>query len=1189
MLGTLRRNMVKVLLIGGLLLNCPALTHAQSQQMPVSQALKKITQVFGTRFVYEKSDLRGKTTAYDLSHLQHKKVEEVLKNVLYPEDLVFLYVQENYYTIVPRDRVAEARRNKAQNENSANVARTAIKASVISPAVSGVISGAVFEENVEKALVGVTVRVVGRNRGCTTNAQGKFSLKLSPGTYTLEFSSVGYKTKQVPSVEVTPNEVTNLSVPLKMTMPKLTEAVVIGYGTQTRKDLTGSVGTYKPTDEVGGLPLSIDHAMIGKIAGVHITPSSGVPGSASAITIRGISTLNMNGNSPLIVVDGVPVYGINNDLNTTDFGAGNVMGFTFGGTQTVNDFDVDGSIRNSFEKNPLATINPDDIASIEVLKDAYAMAIYGSRGAAGVILITTKKGKPGEMRTNVDLSTTVGSAFDLPDLMTGDQYADFYTTYFHALDTLNQGNWGYPKDYVFPKGINTNWLDEVTRSAVSKNVNVSISGGTENNRYYVSGGLTDRESYIINQDYKRYHGRVHFDQDIGKLLKIGTDINLTYANNEALNAQTVYRNALIKSPNQKVQNPDGSFIWGKGINPIGPTSDVNPVAKALLGENYLTETRVLGNVFAELSFTPWLKLKTKFGVDWISSKGYSRQVSKPHTLGGVGNETSSQLRKWVINNTLTFDKVIGSRHYINAMIGQSFETSDENVSTIWGRDFLNDNIKSISAASEHGIQSALEKQWALLSYFGRINYQFEHKYLLGVTYRIDGSSKFAANHRYVGFPSFSAGWRINKEGFLSDVKAIDQLKVRGSLGFSGSDGGAGYYGNQGQYKLDVYGATYGNLQVISTSQPANPNLEWEKTRTFDVGLDLSLWNSRLMATVDYYNKQISNAILPSALPAFMGFLTQPQNLADVSNRGWEFSINTQNVQNKTFTWSSRFNISHNKNIIKKLFQIDPNDLARNIEINGGRFWRVGKSATEFYLYQWGGVNSKTGNPIWVGADGQHYDTPFPIQKTSDGKYIDANIYLQNRVALGDAMPDFYGGLDNTFKWRNFVLDVFFSFSYGNKMFNGSKAALYNYTSSSFSGASINNLSSDLLQYWTRPGQKTAIPALINKSNYANASFSSSFDYTLGQDISRFLEDASYLKLRNVTLAYNFSNDFLRHKLPFIRSLRVYAQGNNLWLLTEYSGIDPEVSAYGSSALNAGYDELTMPSPRRFTFGIKVGL
>jgi len=1135
------------------------------KDLPLSRVFKLISKQTGYEFLYDAQLLRS-THPVDLD-LRDQTLTDALNISLKNQGLTY---HIKYNTVIIGEGAVQAPTLPSTVDSLPGPIET---------------RGRIMNEKGEP-LAGATIIVKGTDKAVMTDNDGRFVIPLKARKAVLIVSFIGYASKEI----IISGEHEIPATLLQRSVKTGEEAVVIGYGTIARKNLTGSVASYKPGNEPGALPLSIDNAMVGKLAGVYVAPSSGVPGSANAITIRGISTLNTVGNSPLIVVDGVPIYGIDKNLNTTNFGAGNVQQFAFGGSLTQSDYDASGQLRNTFEKNPLATINPDDIESIDVLKDAYATAIYGSRGAAGVILITTKKGLQGKARIDADVATTFNRPFKLPALMNGDQYAGFYTAYFHAMDSVSAiGNpYYFPRNYIFPKGINTDWLKAIIRTGIGVNANIAVSGGNDRGTYYISGGYTDQQSYIINQDYKRYQGRVRFDQHMSQQFTIGTDINLTYAYNNALNAQTIYRDAILKSPNQSVYNPDGTYNWGKGTNPIGPSSDLNPVGTARADKNYTTDTRVLGNVYAEFKPVSWLALKSEFGVDWINTTAYSRQISKPQTVGGVGNQTTEPLRKMVTNNTITINKTLGGKSNINSVIGQSFETSDESTNTIWGRGFLNNNILSINAATQKGIQTSLEQQWALVSFFGRLDYQYDQKYLAGVTYRLDGSSKFAANHRYVGFPSFSAGWVVNRESFMKHFTMIDELKLRGSLGFTGSDGGAGYYGNQGQYVLNVYGATYGNLPVLNVSQPVNPNLLWEKTKTYNLGLDLSLWQSRLGVVFDYYNKTINNAILPSALPGFMGFTSQVQNLADLSNRGLELTLNTQNIVTKDLRWTTNFTISRNRDIILRLHKIDQADLALQIEQNGGRYWLQGHSATEFFLYRWGGVDPKTGNPVWVGADGKPSQAPFPIAKDAQGNYLSTEQYLSNRVPMGDAMPKFYGGFGNDLTWKGLELNIFFSYSYGNKMYNGSKATLYNYTQASYSNASINNLSPDLLGYWKTPGQQTSIPAIINASNYANPAYGTSFDYTLGRDISRFLEDASYIKLRSLTLAYNLPASAMR-SMKFIHNARVYVQGDNLLIITKYSGIDPEVSAYGSSALNAGFDELTMPAARSFTVGIKLGM
>ncbi|MBC9929187.1 SusC/RagA family TonB-linked outer membrane protein [Chitinophaga qingshengii] len=1088
-------------------------------------------------------------------------------------------IEKQQFTNEPLDKVLTTLLKKTgfvyQAKNGVYlIVKQATMQAALTPS-TGKIRGRITDATTNTPVPGVTVRVAGHKYYAVSNPEGEYELVLPPGDYSLQYSFIGYQEEVKPAVKVVPATVAAVPVKLIVKASRLTETVVIGYGVQERRSLLGSVSSLKVSELPGQQPLSVDEAMVGKLPGVFIAPSSGVPGAASNITIRGISTLNANGNTPLIVVDGVPIYGIDPNVNTVDYNKGSSQGVAFGGNQVANDYRQP----TTFEKNPLATLNPDDIESIEVLKDAYSTAIYGSRGSGGVILITTKKGKRGNARVDVQLGASTSAPRKLPSLLTGDQYADFYNRVFKVKDSISAiGNPFYrPLNYTFPKGVNTNWLDNVVRNATGSDANIALSGGTEKSNYFVSLGYDKQQSYIVNNDFTRYQGRVNFDNQMTKSLKVGVSMSLNQANNNSLNAQEVYRGAIQKAPNIGIYDSTGGYNWRFGNNPTGPEDVFNPVAKATTGKNYSIDNRVLGNAFADLKLRSWLSLHSDFGVDWINSRAYSRSIDRPKMPGGNATETQQQLRKWVTNNRLDINKAFDGGHAISAMLGQSYETSVEDATTISGDGFLNNEMLSISTAKNKKVGSSLTQQWAQVSFLGRINYEYMHRYLVGVTYRMDGSSRFSANHRYVGFPSFALGWIPSEESFLKGSKLIEQLKIRGSVGFTGSDGGNGYYGNQGQYVIDVYGASYGSVSAINVKQPANPNLQWERTTTWNAGMDISLLKGRITATLDYYRRQTSNAILNSMLPYFMGFSLQKQNLADLSNNGVEFSFTSQNIVRRDFSWTTNFNISGNRNKIIRLHKISEDQLAYQNEIDGGRFWRVGHSATAFYLYDWAGVNPDNGQPLWRDNAGKTSETP--IQQQYPGTPF------VHRAYMGDAMPTVFGGMGNTIAYKDLELNCFFSFSAGNKMFNGAKAAQFSYLGSSSAGANVYNLSPELLNYWQYPGQQTDIPALINKSNMASAGFGTSYDYTLSRQSSRFLEDASFIKLRSLTLAYNFTR-MLKH-LQTVKSLRVFVEGNNLLILTNYSGLDPEVSAYGSSALNMGYDELTMPSPRTWRVGIKA--
>lgn len=1037
-------------------------------------------------------------------------------------------------------------------------------------------SGVIKEED-GSPIIGASIRIKGTNIVTTSDQKGAFSLQTTSTNFILVISSIGFEEREVAVIQAQMPKF----IQLKPSNKALNDIVVIGYGKVDRRKLTGSVGTFKP-DLVGATPVSMDKLLQGRIAGVLIQPSSGAPGAASSITIRGVTTLSDAGNTPLIVIDGVPMYGQDRINNSTNFStSGSAASFTQ--PITANSY----SPRNQFERNPLANINPDDIESMEVLKDAYATSIYGSRGAAGVILITTKKGMLGKARVSVNFSTMAQNAFKLPSLMTGDEYAQFYSDYFDTLNTRRPTAGWPPANRAFKKGYNSNWLDLINRTGIGYNLSTSISGGTDKTRYFISGGYDKESSYIVNNDFERFQGRINVESNLTSNFKIGVSAAISATLNNALNAQRAYYDAVIKAPNIPVFDSLGSYAWRAGFSPTNiingtaPLRDLNPVGTINTGKNYVNDLRSISNVFAELKLSSWLTYRFDFGVDWYNTKAYSREIDKQGTLRGSATESNINNFKTVINNLLNFNKRFGD-HTISGVVGQSFEKSKESATTITGTNFMDDRVLSIISASNRSITNALTQEWTLVSFLGRIDYGYKDKYLVGITNRIDGSSRFSINNRYVSFPSVSAGWVLSKENFMKNAQWVNELKLRGSWGLTGTDGGAGYYGSLGQYSFSTTGTSYAGTTIISAIRPANSDLKWQQTTNIDLGIDAGLFQNRVRINAEYYQRTTKNLLVSGGLPGFVGFSTQQQNIGEMVNKGVELTITTRNIEKKDFSWTSSFNIARNENIITKLNFANKLDASQTSERTGGRFWLEGSSATAFNLMYWGGVDAATGNPRWIGAGDTVSLVPFEILYTGTSR--DFNSQRRN---MGDAMPTFFGGFDNRFRYKNFEFSFFMTFAVGNKIFNGAKASMYAYSS-----VDAPNLSKDILNYWKKPGDITDIPALINSSNTAftpGGSTTQFQDFTLGRNSSRFLEDGSFIRLRNLTVAYNFGEKLLKRARIGEGSIKVFAEANNLFIITKYSGIDPEISAYGSSVLQSGYDEITMPNPRTFRVGFKIGL
>ncbi|MCK0131400.1 TonB-dependent receptor [Flavobacteriaceae bacterium F08102] len=1004
------------------------------------------------------------------------------------------------------------------------------------------LKGTVYAEEDKQPIFGATVLVKGTKNGVSTDLNGNFSISVNLKDV-LVITSIGFETFEK---QITDDR--KLEIYLKNSIETLGEVTIIGYGTQEKRDLTGSISSIKGAD-IDKTVLSFDNALTGKLSGVQVLSSSGVPGSATAITIRGISSLNANSNNPLIVIDGIPVYGSDRNNNTTGFGRTSVPAVGFGGTYVSTRLDN----KEEFERNPLAMLNPNDIESIEILKDAYATAIYGSRGAAGVILITTKSGKSGKARINLNYATTISQIIAKPEVLSASEYSDFYNTYTNS--------------NKYPLEAETNWLDETLRSGITNSVNFSMSAGNDKMNYFFSSSYLNQESYIVEQDYEKFNTRINLDYKFSDKFKFGTNFSINFSDNNALNAQSIYRNSVLKAPNIKAKTDLNTYYFGYSPNAGGLID--NPLAQAYEDINYIKDARTIANIFLEYKPFSWLTLKSEGGIDNFTSEAYSRIISRPDIQGGNATQVTTQNRKFVVNNTATMVKTFDNLHAVNAVIGQSFETSREMNTAIWGREFSSDEVLSISRAGERGVQNNLIGEWALFSAFGRLNYQFNHKYLAGVTYRIDGSSRFNKNNRYIGFPSFSVGWRISEESFLKDIKAIDEIKFRASTGYTGIDGSSGYYGNQGQYTLQGNGLQYAGTQILQAKQPNNPNLKWERTRTLDLGLDVSLWNERLDLKVDYYHKKITNLLYSSAVPWFLGYDSQQQNIGDMENKGIEVELSGDIIRTQNITWNANFNISRNTNKILKLNFDGSHAGGASL---GYKYFAEGESAGQFYMYDWAGVNPLTGNPLWNYPDGTQSEVP-PASLFANS--------IEYRRPMGDAAPDFYGGLTNSIRYKNFKLDFFFSFSSGGQLYNGTKALLMTYATSE-----SHNLSRDILDYWKIIGHKTDVPRLDNASIITRGGFGGTTDYISGRDSNRFLEDGSYIRLKNINLSYDLPQKWLQKN--FINSLSIYVQANNVLTFTKYSGLDPEVSAFGSSALLSGYDELTMPQSKSYSVGLNIG-
>lgn len=1006
------------------------------------------------------------------------------------------------------------------------------------------ITGTVTDE-LGEPVISALVNVEGSTKAVYTDLDGHYSIQAKEGE-TLVFSFIGFikESRKVAEASV-------INVVMKENEDtRLDDVVVVGYSTVERRDLTGSVSSVTLPEQKPFL--SIDQMLAGQAPGVFVSTSSGALGSANLMTIRGISSI-IGDNNPLYVIDGVPIYGTDRESNLSSTTGGSISGVSMsggqiGGGSLINNQDVN----NAFEKNPLASINPDDIESIEILKDAFSTAIYGSRGSAGVILITTKKGSREKTQVNVNYSLSVERPLNKLDLLNGDEYAAIYSAYYPGAS--------------YPTGYNTDWVDAVTRTAVSHAVSGSISGGTEKTNYFVSMSYNNNESYIINNALERFSARANLDTKLNDHWNMGVNMSISKVNNNAVSASSIYAAAIRKAPNLPIYDESGEYYYGYSPNAKGDNESYNPVAMAYINDESIKDIRVIGNAYLEYKPFSWLTLRSEIGTDISNSISLIRKGDIPVELDGIvdnqASETTNMNYKVVMNNTLNVAKNFGQDHFIQGVVGQSYEYSNERVTAVRGSNFFSPELVGVGAAQTKSVSQALRQKWALFSVFARLNYQYKHRYMAGVTYRVDGSSRYNKDNRYLGTPSVSVGWRISEENFIKDnFSWIDDMKLRASVGWSSRDGNNNYYGAQATYTLSD--RTYGGYNYLVMSQPGNEDLRWEKTITYDVGLDLSVLKNRIDITLDYFYKRTTDMLFAADLPGYTGYETQDQNIADMMNQGIELKIISTNIRTRDFVWQSILNLSHSTNKMLKL-NVKGSQLSQLNSEN--KYYAVGYAVPQWYLHEWAGVDPATGNPLWRYADGSLSTTP----PAADGETSNAN-----KKVCGTSIPTFYGGFTNNFTWKNWELDAMFTFSCGSKMINATRANLMTYTTEK-----AYNLSKEMLRMWQIEGQKTDIPKLNH------ASIIGSTDYSLGITTTRFLEDNSYLRLKTLQLTYNVPQEFLR-KVKIFSQFKIYALMTNVFTLTNYSGLDPEASAFGSSAINSGYDYLTMPQTRSYQFGIRA--
>lgn len=990
-------------------------------------------------------------------------------------------------------------------------------------------------------LLGVNVILKGTDVGTMTDFDGNFEISVPDSNAVLVFSYMGFNTK-----EIIVGSETNLEIELEPNLSALSEVVVIGYGSQRKSDLTGSVSSVS-AEELQQVPAtSFEQALQGRAAGVQVTQASGVPGGETNIRIRGTSSVNAS-SEPLYVIDGMLVNSNGNE--TSVGGRGPRVG-------------------------PLATINPNDIESIEILKDASATAIYGSRGANGVVLITTKKGKEGKGTISFNAYYGVQEVSKKLDLLNAEQYAEL----------VNDAamNAGQNPVYVNPSslGEGTDWQEELFRLAPIADYQLSFSGGDEKTSYNLSGGYFTQDGIVIGSDFERYSFRANLERDITDKLSVGN--NLSYARINSNGVLTgagqlnpgVISNALQFNPILPVYNPN---------DPGGYTFDhdrkegiANPVAEAKEYESVTTTSRLLGNIFADYEIISGLKFRTSFGIDALTTKSNTfgpNFLKQAENSKGEASVSSLNALTWLNENTLTYNKSFNDRDNLTALLGFTLqEFQNESLSAVaFGFPDGRTGYHNLAAAENPQNPVNNELGWSLVSYLGRVNYSLADKYLFTVSGRVDGSSKFAEGNKYGFFPSGAFAWKVINEPFMADSEFFYNLKLRLSYGVLGNQS-IGPYNSLSliaPFGEGVFNAGSGEPTIFYGQEPTsypNRDLKWETTRQANLGLDISVLEGRLSLTADFYDKKTSDLLLGTPIPFTTGFQTTLLNIGNVKNRGFGLELRGDILRGE-FGWNASGNLSVNRNEIT--------NLSRDEDINllvGGSILREGMPIGTFEGYIFDGIfqtDEEAANSAALrGQTAQAGDRRYRDLSGPDGT-PDGFIDEFDRTVIGTAEPDFTWGFSNEFTFRNFSLNMFFQGSQGNEMVNLNLINLENLNGQQ------NVLAEAGLNRWTSDNPSNRYPQAR-----ANDSFNSAFS-------SRFVEDASYVRLKNLTFGYTVPESFMAR--IGVDRLRVYASATNLFTITDYSGYDPEGNAFGGTTNIVGIDSGNYPQTKTYTFGINLGL
>jgi TonB-linked SusC/RagA family outer membrane protein len=992
------------------------------------------------------------------------------------------------------------------------------------------ISGTVSSQDDGLGLPGVNVLIKETSRGVVTDLDGRYSISANVGE-TLVFSFVGYL-----SQELEVGQSTVLDVALATDAKVLGEVLVVGYGSTTKGDLTGNISNVKGEDLATVPVVNFQDALQGRMAGVFVQSSSGKLGEGVKIRVRGTTSIS-GGNDPLYVIDGVPI--------TT----GGALGYY----------------------NPMADINFNDIESLDVLKDASASAIYGARAANGVVLITTKTGAKGKTKFNVGVQRGVSSPTRTREFLNASEYVELMREgaynndlQIYGIDPINNPDEYEGSDLQFVEDrltrfsgyadwrtgeIDTDWQKQAFNDdAGTLSVNFSASGGDDKTRFFLSAAYDQQTGILIRNDFERISARLNLDHSVSEKFLIGANFSLSRTNNNRLSDDNQFNNPIqlvALAPITPIRDQDG-VLYDRPT-----TTYYNNLIDSENAEWVNVSYRNLTNLFGEYKLSSDLKFRTEFGIDVFNQneeRFFGSRTNTGQSTNGYGLSRWTRIVNYNTNNFFSYNKVFGGIHNLEAILGMSFQRSDQNNTFVEGQEFPLDDLKTLASAAEITGGSSSVTNFSFLSYFARVNYKYGPKYLATLSARMDGSSRFGPNNRYGFFPAASVGWILTEEGFLKGSSSLSLLKLRGSYGLTGN-------AEIGNFEhLGLYGsASYGLVPGLVPTQIPNPDLTWENTLQADIGIEFGFFSDRITGEIDYYNKNTSDLLLNVPVPATSGFTTQLTNIGKMQNQGVEIVLNSMNVAKPNFTWSTSFNLAKNVNKVKELA---PGQSM--IPPSSSRFLNaviIGEPLGVFYGAAYAGVDQANGDALYY--------------SNADRTETTSNYNEAERLVLGDPTPDFIAGLTNTIQFKGFELMFLFQGVFGNQIYDGGGGFF------AANGDWFDNSTRDQMARWQKPGDVTDIPqARLGECNGCSAS-------------SRYLSDGSYIRFKTLNVGYSFDPKVLSRLK--VTSLQVFFTGQNLLTFTDYKGWDPEVSAdYLTGNIEIGNDFYSAPQSKTVSLGLNIG-